>query len=500
MAFPLVRACQWAERRLRPPLRRLNVDPAEVQAFLLDGAQHLPFGRMLLVIADGREGLGECLRRFTPHVAASPVAGTALALGISVDGMAKLELPEVTWRGLDPAFREGVAEPIRSARLGDLAESAPPTWLWGGPSAGAPDLLLLLHGESRQALEQAEAAFGRALEGCGGRCTFSLDTAELPGKKEHFGFRGGIAQPHLASDEPLDRRPGALRPGPLHNTVAAGEVLLGYSNESGDLPASPLVPSALDEAGILPFEPRRGSRSDWRDLGANGSYLVVRQLDQDVQAFWRALDARSSSPAERDWLAAKLVGRWRSGAPLALSPERDQPELGDRDDFDFAVSDARGSRCPFGAHIRRANPRDWRLSSWAPFATRMSNQHRLLRRSRPYGAPLAESMDPSDMLAAVDDQGGRGLLFMAFNADISRQFELIQEAWFNGPHFGRLRGEVDPLVGRADLAGAFTIQGKPVSRRVSGLCSCVRLRGSGYYFFPSRAATRFLASWAGARS
>jgi deferrochelatase/peroxidase EfeB len=215
-----------------------------------------------------------------------------------------------------------------------------------------------------------------------------------------------------------------------------------------------------------------------------------------VQAFWRALDVRSSDATERDRLAAKLVGRWRSGAPLVLSPERDRPELADVDDFDFEGTDPRGARCPFGAHIRRANPRDWWLAGWAPFAARMSNQHRLLRRSRPYGAPLAESMEPSEMLRAADDRGERGLLFMAFNADIRRQFELIQEAWFNGPHFGRLRGEVDPLVGRAELAGPFTIQGNPISKRVHGLPSCVRVKGSGYFFFPSIAAARFLAQWA----
>jgi Dyp-type peroxidase family len=483
------------ERRLRPPVRRFDVDPDAVQGFLTDGCERLPFGRMLLVSSDGRRSLGECLRRFAPHSAMN-VTDVALAVALSRAGLRKVGLPEAAWDGLEPAFREGVTEPARSARLGDVGGNAPVEWLWGGTGGEQDDFMLLLHAATPAALSSAQAAVERDLAQCGARCTFSLATAELPGRKEHFGFRGGIAQPHLDSDQPRHRRPGAFKPGPRHNTIAPGEVLLGYSNEFGELPLSPRLPAALDPAGLLPQGRSRGASDAWRDLGANGSYLVVRQLEQDVQAFWRALDVRSSDATERDRLAAKLVGRWRSGAPLVLSPERDRPELADVDDFDFEGTDPRGARCPFGAHIRRANPRDWWLAGWAPFAARMSNQHRLLRRSRPYGAPLAESMEPSEMLRAADDRGERGLLFMAFNADIRRQFELIQEAWFNGPHFGRLRGEVDPLVGRAELAGPFTIQGNPISKRVHGLPSCVRVKGSGYFFFPSIAAARFLAQWA----
>jgi Dyp-type peroxidase family len=495
MAYPLVRACQWLERRLRPPLRRFDVDPSAVQGFLTDGCERLPFGRMLLISTAGRRSLGECLRHFTPHSAlAAPEVAFALAL--SRAGLERLGLPDATCHGFEPAFREGVTESARSARLGDVAGDAPSGWRWGGPGADHDDFMLLLHGATAEAVESARAEVEQKLARCDASCTFSLATAELPGRKEHFGFRGGIAQPHLHSDQALDRRLGAFKPGPRHNTIAPGEILLGYSNEFGDLPSSPRLPAALDPDGLLPQGAASGSNAPWRDLGANGSYLVVRQLEQDVQGFWRALDARSSDATERDRLAAKLVGRWRSGAPLVLSPERDRPELADVDDFDFEASDPRGARCPFGAHIRRANPRDWWLAGWAPFATRMSNQHRILRRSRPYGAPLAESMEPTEILGAADDHAERGLLFMAFNADIQRQFELIQEAWFNGPHFGRLRGEVDPLVGRSDLAGSFTVQGNPVAKRVHGLASSVRVRGSGYFFFPSIAAVRFLAQWA----
>jgi hypothetical protein len=111
--------------------------------------------------------------------------------------------------------------------------NAPVEWLWGGTGGEQDDFMLLLHAATPAALSSAQAAVERDLAQCGARCTFSLATAELPGRKEHFGFRGGIAQPHLDSDQPRHRRPGAFKPGPRHNTIAPGEVLLGYSNEFG---------------------------------------------------------------------------------------------------------------------------------------------------------------------------------------------------------------------------------------------------------------------------
>jgi Dyp-type peroxidase family len=469
-----------------------------VQGFLIDGCERFPFGLMTLVSFADRAGLGECLKRFLPHSAFSATDDVALSVALSSRGVAKLGLPEATLNGFESAFREGVAEPIRSARLGDVGENDPRRWQWGGTADATGDVLYLLHATTEAALSRAEQALDRELSRVLASRIYSLTTTSLPSRKEHFGFRGGIAQPNLDSDQPDARRPGILRRGPRHNTIAPGEIVLGYTNEFGAVPPSPLVERSLDTQSDLP-DAAPSSGRQWRDLGRNGSYLVVRQLDQDVYAFWRAIDALSSSAEERERFAAKLVGRWRSGAPLVLSPHRDRPELADADDFGYADTDPRGERCPFGAHVRRANPRDWRLANWGPVATRMSNQHRIVRRSRPYGPPVAESMEPADILRVAEDGKQRGLLFMAFNVDIARQFELIQEAWFNNPHFGRLRGEVDPLVGRAELQGPFTMQGDPVSKRFQGLKNCIRLKGSGYFFFPSIPAVRFLADWATSR-
>jgi Dyp-type peroxidase family len=492
VAFPVVTACNWAERRLRPALRRLDVSPEQVQGLALDGFEQHSHAHFALVAFAGRQGLARCLRSFAVSAGDVRVSGPARALGLSMAGLLRLGLPASTLAGLDPAFREGVCEPTRSERLGDVGGNGPQHWRWGGPEQPGFDAAFLLYARSRAELERERQCLAGELERQRGTLVYELATEQLAGRKEHFGFRGGIAQPCLDSNQSDERRPAVLRRGPRHNTIAPGEILLGYTNEFGALPPSPLLPVALDPHELLP------AAGGQRDLGKDGSYLVVRQLEQDVHGFWSALDRRAGNAGERDWLAAKLMGRWRSGAPLVLSPERDRPELCDADEFDYALRDPHGVACPFGAHIRRANPRDWRLAQGAEFSNRMSNQHRLIRRSRTYGAPLAPSLDPEDILQRGDDGAERGLLFMALNADLGRQFELLQEAWLNNPHYGRLRGEVDPILRAPDQTGSFTIQGQPAARRLQALPSFVRLRGSAYFFLPSLPALRFLAEW-GAR-
>src|SRR5262249_33925694 len=145
---------------------------------------------------------------------------------------------------------------------------------------------------------------------------------------------------------------------------------------------------------------------------------------------------------------------WRDGTPLALSPDAPDPALADDpariNDFSFAGDDD-GVRCPLGAHIRRANPRDAK----GFFEGRLSNRHRIIRRGRSYGPPL-----PAD--ATADDGQERGLVFVCFNTSIERQFETIQALWVDdGDPFG-LGPDKDPLIGcPADGEGKITIQGRP---------------------------------------
>ena len=245
----------------------------------------------------------------------------------------------------------------------------------------------------------------------------------------------------------------------------------------------PTVSTELDRNGVLPL-----ASAHARDFARNGSYLVLRQLAQNVSGFWRFLDSAVSGwegdrVRNREQLAAQFVGRQLDGTPLAA------PAAASRNDNEFGFADnPLGARCPIGAHIRRANPRDSLPFRDARSSLSVTNRHRILRRGRVYGAPL------SDPLAATDE-GERGLLFTCLNADIGRQFEAIQHGWINDPTFGGLYNEQDPLVGSQPTGGgSLTIGTSPVRRRLHGIPRFVTVRGGGYFFLPSLSALRFLSA------
>ena len=163
------------------------------------------------------------------------------------------------------------------------------------------------------------------------------------------------------------------------------------------------------------------------------------------------------------WLAAKMVGRWPSGAPLLLAPDADRPDLR-TDDFLYASVDPDGLACPFGSHIRRTNPRDQVGPAGPVESLHMSARHRILRRGKLYGPPLfdhAALTQPENpealrrMLDLQDDHQTRGVHFLCVNASLKDQFEFIQQAWVNNPNFGGLVDNRDPLVGDNDPEGGY---------------------------------------------
>jgi Dyp-type peroxidase family len=322
-----------------------------------------------------------------------------------------------------------------------------------------------------------------------------LDTTWLPQDKEHFGFRDGVSQTGI---EGVHTR---TSPG---NTIAAGEFVLGYPNAYGQYTDRPLLSPEQDPGGLLPQAP---DDQRARDLGMNGSYLVFRQLSQDVVKFWQSCDENTrhrdgtSNPEARIRLASKMVGRWPSGTPLVRAPERDDPAFASDNEFLYYGSgDAHGLKCPIGAHIRRTNPRDsLEPDPGSDRSIEVGKRHRIIRRGRVYGAPVASSMESADILAGADAAGERGLHFLCFNTHIGRQFEFIQHTWVNNPGFDGLYDDDDPLIGdrgcgHGKPGGTFTIQADPVRTRVTGLPRFVQVRGAGYFFLPGIRALRFLAS------
>ena len=279
------------------------------------------------------------------------------------------------------------------------------------------------------------------------------DVHSLPNEREPFGFRDGIGQPAIEGT-------GIAGTNPRELPLKAGEFILGYEDETGDV-VSPPQPEAL---------------------GRNGTFMVIRKLHTRVAAFRQYLRERAGNAADEEMLAAKLVGRWRSGAPLALSPERDDPQLGadrNRNNAYMFGHDTRGLRCPFGAHSRRMNPRDSVIIGEVRL-------HRMIRRGTTYGPPLPDGN-------LQDDGVERGLMFAFIGAHLARQFEFVQAEWVNDGKFFGTPGEKDPMVGSNDGNGQITVPQQPIRRRFAGLPAFVVNRGGEYCFVPSLSAVRWLS-------
>ena len=220
-------------------------------------------------------------------------------------------------------------------------------------------------------------------------------------------------------------------------------------------------------------------------LGRNGTYVVFRKLHTRVAAYRRYLRERAAGREDELLLGAKMLGRWQSGAPLALSPDRDDPDLGAdpgrNNDFLYG-DDPRGFKCPVGSHARRANPRD-SLDGEGSVDVRL---HRMIRRGTSYGPMLPDGV--------LDDDGvDRGIMFVFAGAHLKRQFEFVKTQWINDGIFIGAPSEKDPMVGSNDGSGTLTIPQRPIRRRLTELPPFVVTRGGEYCFAPGLRALRWLA-------
>jgi len=409
-----------------------------------------------------------------------------VAIAFTPSGLRQLGLSAEAMETFVSEFQQGIAAPQRSRALGDVANNSPAGWKWGKPGDNAEriDVLLMVFARPDDLKTCDYVAQIRQIRGC------PYVVHELHGTRgdsEPFGFVDGISQPYI---EGFDSH--SVRSGDGEVPVRAGEFVLGYLNEFDERPASPSVRMTEDPQRMLPF--CKDGRSD---LGRNGTFLVLRQLRQDVEAFNKLV-------ANDPRLAARMVGRWPSGASLVQYPKEDprprQPgqghpgargalaQLEAENHFGYQRDDRHGFRCPIGAHVRRANPRDSLADDDTDpqEAEALVRRHRILRRGRRY----------------KDDDGYEGILFMALNANIERQFEFVQQNWILSREFDSLHDESDPLLG-SENSGAtrtMTIQKPWRNECVQGLAQFVTVKGGGYFFLPGLTALKYLAAKASGRN
>ncbi len=474
------------------------LEQQDMQGLLIRAYGYLPEATYVLLtfsaIPQARNWLNAIHDRITP---AFPKAEQeAVQLGFTNTGLFKLLPPEKLAEQFSREFTEGMVTPERSRILGDMDTNASVNWQWGGPDKPV-DAMLMLFASDKPRLDALYNELSAQFSGFGISGTVRLSTERLPDDKEHFGFRDGVSQPLMAGlEKPESRRTGtAAEPSPEFqaNVIQPGEFILGYTNEYGKIPFSPKVKPVSGNGELF-------------DIGRNGSYMVFRQLKQDVKAFWQFMENTArTNPQFADknstYIASKMVGRWPNGNPLVVTDDPHAPSIPDEqlNTFLYKKDDAGGLKCPIGAHIRKTNPRDG-IDSDPATSVAVAKRHRILRRGRSFGEPLAMSMQPADILASQKDHDC-GLYFICLNTNIGRQFEFIQHAWSNNSKFDGLYDDVDPLTGFSFLKynddkyvpAQFTIQDRPVRRHISDIPQFVYVQGGAYFFLPGIRALQVIA-------
>jgi len=483
----------------RPQTRIETLERCDIQALILRAYVELRDARYYFLQIQDPTAFKAWLATATDHVttAASPSTDHdgAFNLAFTRHGLSKLGVDPLQnhgeYDGFGLEFKQGMITQERSRFLGDVDQNDPARWSWGGRNGRHAethiDCLCLLYANGDQQLDRLWLYLN--LPEPAATVLFTRDAYLSNDNKEHFGFRDGIAQPTIRFTK-RDYETTSKVERALH-VVEAGEFILGYENENLQMPVSPGVTPQRDSGNRL----RPLGYENLKDFGRNGTYLVLRQLRQHVERFEEFLrQIGGADPVAQERLAARLVGRWRSGAPLTLWSESDpwarmdipDEELNRVNNFTYDGLDRCGYRCPVGAHIRRGNPRDTTAAiDGQAHALDRVNFHRLLRRGRLYG-PRRERRETAGQGDGVD----RGLMFLCLNADLRRQFEFVQQTWMANNKFGGLLDERDPLVGPG---GSFTVQRPEGNEQIRGLQQFVTVEGGAYFFMPGIQALRCLA-------
>ena len=377
-----------------------------------------------------------------------------VTVGFTWNGLRALGLEEASLATFPDEFREGMA--ARASILGTTGANGPESWVGGLADSGLHAIVILFARDVTER-ERCRGEHQRFVEQCGVEVLSTLDLEAIPPLEyahEHFGYRDRLSQPVIEGTGVVPT-PGSGPP------IKPGEFFLGYPDESGVIPVMP-QPEILSK---------------------NGSYVAYIRMQEHVGRFRDFLREHGKTKEGEELLAAKLMGRWRSGAPLVLAPEKDDPALGAdmqrNNDFNYGAMDPQGYACPLGSHVRRMNLRD---------TGHNMTRRKMIRRGGTYGPPLPEG--------APEDGVERGIASFIGCASLVRQFEFTMNVWTNDPRFQELGNDRDPIIGTQDGSYDMTIPKRPIKKKITGLPAFTTVRGGAYFFLPGIRALRFLAGGA----
>ena len=376
-----------------------------------------------------------------------------VSVAFTWNGLRALGMDEHSLSTFPEEFQQGM--PARAQMLGDTGGNAPANWTGGLANSDLHAIVILFARDEAERVRCVDE-HKRLVAACAGVEVLSvLDLNANPPfnyAHDHFGYRDRLSQPVIegSGEEPT---PGSGSP------LKAGEFILGHP----------------DEYGVTADRPQP------EILARNGSYMAYRRLQEHVGEFREFLRQHGETPEEQELIAAKLMGRWRSGAPLVLSPDKDDPTLAAdpqrNNDFNYRHMDPQGYAVPLGSHARRMNPRDTAANI---------NRRRMIRRGATYGPAL-----PDD---APDDGVERGIAAFVICGSLIRQFEFAQNVWANDRNFHELGNERDPVIGNQDGTFEFKIPKRPIRKKITGLPAFTTVKGGAYFFLPGLKALDYLAT------
>ncbi|KAJ4303435.1 dye-decolorizing heme-containing peroxidase [Kalmusia sp. IMI 367209] len=375
----------------------------------------------------------------TVHPAVVTVRGVNIAF--SAKGLQRLNFMDDLKESL---FTDGMKN--GAAALGDIGTQRDGSFVpdWDPTFMGEIHGVTLVTGESRDTVDQELADVKKILSGSVKE--ISTVTGDVrPGQEagnEHFGYKDGVSDPSVQDVD-------AINPG--QTVIDQGVALLGRGIDASN------------------------GRPDW---ALDGSFMAFRKLPQLVPEFEKFLLDSAGTQEAADLMGARMVGRWKSGAPIVNNPTEDDPTLGAdptrNNDFKFTAGNQ--SACPFAAHMRKMNPRG-DLSEGA------IRSHMVLRRGIPYGPEVS-----SDEKASNTTSQERGLLFVCYQTSLSKGFSFLQKNWANGQNFPQSGAGFDPLIGQTNSGGPRTMSGAFISNVTQPLnlvAQFVNSKGGEYFFSPS---------------
>ena len=521
----------------------VKLESNQIQSLVFGGLGFMPHGKLLLINLDElRPATRGWLKEIRTDIAFDDgrrlKRKAVLTLALGPGALIKAGLPADAVESFPAAYLDGMTGPGRARILGDETDIKARDWWWD-PTY---DVAVLVYGEDEDSVVALTEKVTAQTLAYGHKVGRTVPLMRIPAaradRKEPFGFVDGTSQPVIRGTYR-----GLRHADPIH-LVEPGEFILGYPDNRGNIPPGPTLRAQDDPENTLPIRCDNtaafGSNvvDAPRDIGRNGSFLVIRQLEQNTDTFKEYCESEATRLANRlgapyvitpDFIGAKMLGRWPDGSSLLRNPyqsygesdikeqsptsrpttkpedqaaiapapapatkveavkpgETAPPVAGDTpkkhaedNDFLFGTEDPQGLRCPFGAHIRRANPRD-SLEPGSQVQIDISNRHRIMRIGRRY-APQGDEK--------------HGLMFMCLNGDIERQFEFVQQTWLGSLTFHGLADERDPFAGNKDgCPRGFTIPTRDGPIRLKQMSQFVKPRGGGYFFLPGKRLLEFIS-------